>query len=117
MKLKRFFIFMFASMFFVTLMAGFSYAVIKDYEKTQAAKDRAEQTKKKIEQNKGKPVPGFQTATPSQQQQKAKEDMKKRLAEEQKKKDEQAKKAVVDMKQKELQQRGVDTKLKEYKAK
>lgn len=116
MKLKHFFIFMFASMFFVTVMAGSSYAVIKDYEKTQAAKDRAEQTKKKIEQNKGKPVPGFQTATPSQQQ-KAKEDMKKRLAEEQKKKDEQAKKAVVDMKQKELQQRGVDTKLKEYKAK
>jgi len=114
MKLKQLVTMMITAGYIVAMASSLSYAVITGYS---GKVDRAKTKEQQRLQNQGKPVPGFQTATPQQQQEQAKESMKKKLAEEQKKNDEKAKKAIIDMKTKDAQQRGIDTKLKDYKAK
>ncbi|HOE17392.1 MAG TPA: hypothetical protein PLX02_07055 [Syntrophorhabdaceae bacterium] len=115
MKLKQLVVMMIAAVFFVTTVASIANAAYlgKVDEKTRA--ERAKKRELQREENKGKPVPGFQQATPQQQQEIAKENMKRKLAEEQKKKDEAAKKALLEKQKEDAEKRGATTGLKEYK--
>lgn len=115
MKLKQLVIMMVVAVFFVTTVASIANAAYlgKVDEKTRA--ERAKKKELQREQNKGKPIPGYHQATPQEQQEIAKENMKKKLEAEQKKKDEAAKKALLEKQKEDAEKRGATTGLKEYK--